>query len=80
MKIYEFRLNCHYFFPEGPSNNVPDNGSAPIRRQAIIWTNNAEITDAYNASLGLNELSYTISIWLTAHQQISTSINLVSAN
>ena len=41
------------FVPKGPSNNFPrigsdnDNGLAPTRRQAIIWTNDGEFSDAY---------------------------------
>ena len=27
------------FVAKGPINNIPDNGVAPTRRQAIIWTN-----------------------------------------
>ena len=38
--------------PKGPINNTPgssigsDNGLAPTRRQAIIWTNDGKVTDA----------------------------------
>ena len=40
------------FVPKRAINNFPamnssDNGLAPIRRQAIIWTNDGSITDAY---------------------------------
>ena len=36
------------FVPRGPINNVgSDNGLAPARRQAIIWSNNGSFTDAY---------------------------------
>ena len=39
------------FVPQGPFNNIPasgsDNGLAPSRRQAIIWTNDDYFTDAY---------------------------------
>ena len=34
-----------------------DNGLAPTRRQAIIWTNDAEFSWRMYASLGLNELT-----------------------
>ena len=39
------------FLPKGPINKNPsiglDNGLAPARRQAIIWTNGCLFTDAY---------------------------------
>ena len=41
------------FVPNGPIDNNPSlvqimaNGLVPNRRQAIIWTNAAEFTDAY---------------------------------
>ena len=39
------------FVPKGLINNIPaycsDNGLAPSRRQAIIWTNDGLFTDAY---------------------------------
>ena len=38
------------FVPKGPINNSSigsDNGLAPSRRQAIIWTNDGQFTDAY---------------------------------
>ena len=38
------------FVPKGPINNIlsigSDNGLAPARRQAIIWTNDGKFTDA----------------------------------
>ena len=37
MKMYEFRLK----------SIGSDNGLAPIRRQAIIWTNDGYFTDVY---------------------------------
>ena len=42
MKMYEFRLKFHsnLFFGS-------DNGLAPTRRQAIMWTNDGEFIDAY---------------------------------
>ena len=54
------------FVPKVRINNIPekkkknssigsDNGLAPTRGQAIIWTNDDKITNAY-ASLCLNEL------------------------
>ena len=42
MKMYEFRLTFHW-----SSNMGSGNGLAPTRRQAIIWTNDGVITDAY---------------------------------
>ena len=44
MKMFELWLKFHW-----------DNGLAPTRRQAIIWPNDGQFTDAY-ASLGFNEL------------------------
>ena len=39
------------FVSKGPINNISsigsDNGLAPTRRQAIIWTNDGKVTDAY---------------------------------
>ena len=40
------------FVPKSPINNIPalvhrDNGLVPVRRQAIIWTNDGKFTDAY---------------------------------
>ena len=39
------------FVPKGPINNIPvigsDNCLASSRRQAIIWTNDGQFTDAY---------------------------------
>ena len=35
------------YVPKGPINNIPDSGLAPIRRQAIIWTNDGKFIDAY---------------------------------
>ena len=36
------------FVPKVPINNIPaDNGLAPARRQAIIWTNYGYFTSAY---------------------------------
>ena len=49
------------FVPKGSIDNIStgsDNGLAPTRRQAIIWTNDGKLTDAYiYASFGLNELT-----------------------
>ena len=44
MKMYEFSIKISLkFVPKVPINNIPgicsDNGLAPTRRQAIIWTN-----------------------------------------
>ena len=36
------------FVPKGPIDSIgSDNGLAPARRQAIIWTYDGEFTDAY---------------------------------
>ena len=51
MKIFEFRLNVTEVCSQGSnlqySSNGSDNGLAPSRRQAIIWTNDGKFTDAY---------------------------------
>ena len=45
MKMFQFRLK---FVPKGPINNIgSDDGLAPSRRQAIIWTNDGRFIDAY---------------------------------
>ena len=45
------------FVPKGPINNIPAlvqiNGLAPVRRQAIIWTNDGYFIDAYLRHLTL---------------------------
>ena len=50
MKMYEFRLFIE-FCSQGSnyqySSIGSDNGLAPARRQAIIWTNDGLFTDAY---------------------------------
>ena len=45
------------FVPKGPLNNIPasDNGVAPIRRQAIIWSNDGLCCQCIYALLGLND-------------------------
>ena len=39
------------FVPKGPINNIPaigsENGLAPVRQQAIIWTNDGLFTDTF---------------------------------
>ena len=47
MKMFEFRLKFHWSLFLKYSSIGSDNGLAPTRRQAIIWTNDGEITDAY---------------------------------
>ena len=48
------------FVPKGPINNIPAlfqiNSLAPIRQQAIIWTNDGLVYWHIYASLDLNEL------------------------
>ena len=60
MKMYEFRLRYHWsLFPRVQltiSRIGSDNGLAPARRQAIIWTNGGLLCWHIYASLGLNEL------------------------
>ena len=41
IEVYSQGSNLQY------SSTASDNGSAPTRRQAIIWTNDAKFTDAY---------------------------------
>ena len=45
------RISFKIFVPKVPINNIPafgsDKGLVPTRRQAIIWTNDGEIIDAY---------------------------------
>ena len=58
-------LNFAYYFTEVCSQGSnwqypsigPDNGLAPIRRQAIIWTNDGLFTDAYMRHSASNELN-----------------------
>ena len=53
-----FIVSINKFIPKGPIYNIgSDNGLAPIRRQAIIWTNGGLVYWHIYASLGLNELS-----------------------
>ena len=51
MKMYEFRLKFYKFCSQGSNEQYSsigsDNGLAPARRQAIIWTNDGLFTDAY---------------------------------
>ena len=52
------------FVPKGPINNFSsfdsDNGLAPNRRQAIIWTNDDIVFWRIYASLGLNEWNHSL--------------------
>ena len=59
--MYEFRLQFHWsLFLGGPieiySSIGSDNGLAPTRRLAIIWTHDGLVWWHIYASLGLNEL------------------------
>ena len=60
MKMLEFRLNFHWSLflrvQLKYSTIGSDNGLAPSRRQAIIWTNGGIVYWRIYASLGLNEL------------------------
>ena len=51
MKMFEIRLNftevCYHGSNLQYSSLGSDNGLAPTRRQAIVWTNAGLITDAY---------------------------------
>ena len=59
-KRLEYQLEFHGSLSSGSNsewfNDVSDNGVAPIRRQAIIWTDHGLICWHTYASLGLNEL------------------------
>ena len=61
MKMHEFQLKFHWsLFLEVKLtifSTGSDNGLAPTRRQAIIWTNDSLDHRCTYASLGLNELS-----------------------
>ena len=52
------------FVPKGPIDNNPtfglDDGLAPTRRQAIVWTNDAKITDAYMCHWALTSLMHFV--------------------
>ena len=71
MKIFEFRLKFHWImfltvnWQYGSIGS--DDGLAPTRRQAIIWTNDGQVWWRIYASLGLNELSNLITIKLWAN-------------
>ena len=58
MKIFDFRLKFYWslFLRVQYAIIVSDNGLAPNRRQAIIWTNVGLGCLCIYASLGLNEL------------------------
>ena len=45
--VYNFTEVCSLGSNYQYSNIGSDNGLAPTRRQAIIWTNHDKITDAY---------------------------------
>ena len=51
MKTNEFRLRFHWSLFVGSNQQYSsigsDNGLAPARRQAIIWSNDGKFTDAY---------------------------------
>ena len=59
MKIFEFRLifHCILFLRVQLASIGSDNGLAPSRRQAIIWTKWWWVYRRIYASLGLNELN-----------------------
>ena len=56
MQMYEFRLRFHWSLFLTASIGS-DNGLAPTRRQAIIWTNYGIVCWRIYTSLGLNELN-----------------------
>ena len=48
MKMCKFQLRFHWILSNQQySITGSDNGLAPTRRQAIIWTNDGKLTDAY---------------------------------
>ena len=53
-----FCILFHSFFSYGPIDNKPDNGLAPNRRQAIIWTNADPIHRRIYAALEGDELTH----------------------
>ena len=48
MKMYEFRLKYNFSWePDLQYRSIgSDNGLAPAKRQAIVWTNAGKFTDA----------------------------------
>ena len=62
-KFLYFELNFTQVCSQGSNSQYPsigsDNGLAPIRRRAIIWTNVDPVHSRIHASLGLNELSWS---------------------
>ena len=61
MKLYDFDWNLLEFVPWCPINTIhiigSDNGLAPTKRQAIIWTNDGLVWWGIYAFLSLNELT-----------------------
>ena len=61
MKMYGFRLKFHWSLLLGSNQQYSvigsENGLAPIRQQAIIWTNDGIGYWCIYASLDLNELN-----------------------
>ena len=66
MDFLEWRcMNFDYIFTDIPDGQIngSNNGLTPTRRQAIIWTNDGQIPDAYmhcSASMSLS----TVGVWL----------------
>ena len=64
------------FVPMGPINKVgPDNGLAPARRQAIIWTNAGKFIDAYmrhsaSMSWGVPSMMLVTNVWCMMYCQL----------
>ena len=58
------------FVPNGPIDNIPaiglDNGLAPKRWQAIIWTNADPVHRCIYAALGGGELIQSYSVYLSS--------------
>ena len=73
-------LNFAYYFTEVCSQGSnwqypsigPDNGLAPIRRQAIIWTRDGLFTDAYMRHSASNELNRPDCLNVTDQVEICT--------
>ena len=53
-----------------------DNGLAPTRRQAIIWTKDGKFTDAYMRHSGHNELNHLLPV--VFHSAISSIVTLLA--
>ena len=44
--VLDYHTGGDFYLISYSSDNGPDNGLAPSRRQAIVWTNGGQFTDA----------------------------------